>query len=471
MTARTASATALILLLAGCTTVGPDYKTPQTAATAAAAANWIEAVTPGRVERQWWQAMGDLVLAALVEQAIASAPDVREAEARVLEARAQRDAVLGGQQPQAQVTGSASENMLSKNGQLPAGRIPGLERDFPLFDVGFDASWEIDFWGRKVRQAESAAARTGQAEAAADEVRLALAAETARAYIDLRQAEAVQGLAARVAGEQGNLARLTQLRYTAGEATRIEAERAASEAAAAGAQLADAAARARAARYRLAPLVGQPPETVAAQVAAAAPIPDGPDAILTGIRSDLLRRRPDIRRAERELAAATAEIGVATADLFPRFSLFGGFGQQARSPEDLLSFDSTRFSLGPRFSWPVFQMGTIRAQIRAADARAAAAAARYDKAVIGALADSETAINRFLQARIALHRAEQSLAREDEALALVQLRVRRGEDDRLALARAELVQAQAVQRRDAARAARGQAAVALYKALGGGWER
>src|SRR5690606_28992841 len=148
---------------------------------------------------------------------------------------------------------------------------------------------------------------------------------------------------------------------------------------------------ARAAAYRLALLTGQPPEALADRLLVRAPIPNGPAAVAAGLRSDLLRRRPDVARAERELAAATADVGVATAELFPRFSLLGSIGRQARNGGDLDAGGSTRFTVGPSLHWPIFAGGAIRANIRAAGARADAAAARYEQAVLTALSDSETA--------------------------------------------------------------------------------
>jgi outer membrane protein TolC len=217
-------------------------------------------------------------------------------------------------------------------------------------------------------------------------------------------------------------------------------------------------------------LVGAPPEQVVPDLMAVQPLPASPDEIMVGIRSDLLQRRPDIRRAERELHAATADIGVATADLFPKFSILGSVGQQARSVGDLFSADSTRLQIGPSFSWPIFSGGTIRAQIRGADARAAGAAARYEKAVIGALSDSESAINRFLNARAAAVHAQASLTHQRAGFALSQQRAARGEDDRLTLTRARQSLIAAERRSADADAAKAQAAVALYKSLGGGWE-
>jgi outer membrane protein TolC len=188
------------------------------------------------------------------------------------------------------------------------------------------------------------------------------------------------------------------------------------------------------------------------------------------LRSDLLRRRPDIRRAERELAAATADVGVATAELFPRFSLLGGVGFQARDVGDLFSGDSLRFQLGPSLRWPIFSGGRIRAQIRAADARADSALIRYERAVLAALSDSETAINRYAAAGET--RAERDAARgaASEGVDLVRRRYRAGEDDLTALLQAQLAKSAAERLEIQARSAELQQFAALYKALGGGWE-
>jgi len=450
--------------LAGCT-VGPDYKRPSTPG----AANWVEAGMPGAVDLAWWNRFGDAQLSALVARAVESSPDLAEAEARLAEARANRDAVAGTRLPSVTAKGSATENVLSRNGQLPIGQIPGFQREFRLFDGGFDASWEIDLWGRQVRQGEAAAAREDAALFARRDVMLSLIAEVARNYLDLRNAQAVVATTKATAEADADLARLTRLRFEAGEASRLDAETAEGAARASAAAVPDAEASATAAAYRIAMLVGSTPEDVGTMLRAPAPLPASPDEILVGVRSELLERRPDVRRAERELVAATADIGVATADLFPRFSLFGSLGQQARNPGDLFSADSTRLQIGPSISWPIFSGGTIRAQIRAADARGQGAAARYEKAVLGALSDSETAINRFLNARIAAQEAGAALQRERAAFALVEQRVASGEDDRLALARGRKAVLVAERRENDASTRKAQAAVALFKALGGGW--
>jgi multidrug efflux system outer membrane protein len=455
----------LPLLLASACTVGPDYHAPETRA----APEWLEAGAPGQVDLQWWDRFGDPQLSALVQRAVASSPDLKEAEGRLAEARANRDATAGGRLPSVTAKGSATENVLSKNGQLPIGNIPGFQREFPLYDLGFDASWEIDLWGRRTRQMQGATARLESATYAKRDVMLTLIAEVVRSYMDLRAAQADAATAEAQAMSNAELARLTRLRFDHGEASRLDLDRADAAAKASAAAVPNAKAQASAAAYRIATLVGVPPEQVVPELQAPAPLPASPDAILVGLRSELLERRPDVRRAERDLAAATADIGVATADLFPRFSLLGSLGQQARTPGDLVSGDSFRLQIGPSFSWPIFQGGTIRAQIRAADARADQAAARYEKAVVGALSDSEAAINRFLNARAAAEDAAASLAREQGAFALAQQRADRGEDDRLTLERARQSLLSAQQRDQQARAAKAQAATSLYKALGGGW--
>lgn len=454
----------LFLLLAACT-VGPDYRAPETRPAPA----WLEAGAPGQVDLHWWDRFGDPQLSALVQRAVASSPDLKEAEARLAEARANREAVAGGRLPSVTAKGSATENVLSENGQLPLGNIPGFARDFPLYDLGFDASWEIDLWGRRTRQMQGATARLESATFARRDVMLTLIAETVRSYLDLRAAQADAATAERLAASDAELARLTRLRFDAGEASRLDLERAEGAARTSAAAIPNARAQASAAAYRIATLVGVPPEQIVPEFQAPASLPASPDTILVGLRSELLERRPDVRRAERELAAATADVGVATADLFPRFSLFGSIGQQARDPADLFSSASTRLQIGPSFSWPIFQGGTIRAQIRAADARADAAAARYEKAVVGALSDSESAINRFLNARAAAEETAVSLQREQAAFALAERRAGRGEDDRLALERARQALLAAIRRDEQARAAKAQAATALFKALGGGW--
>lgn len=464
---RPLGAALAVLALAGCT-VGPDYRRPP----ASAAPQWLEPGTPGTLETAWWRRFDDPLLARLVDDALTASPTAREATARVLEARAGEAAVRGSALPVVEANGEAVRTRLSENGELPLKSlqsIPGFQREFGLFDAGFDASWELDLWGQKRREREAAHARVEAAEAGEREAKLMLAGEIARAYIEMRQAQAAVAEARAVADADAQIARLTALLARAGEAAPMDRDRADAASGQAGDRLVQTETLARGAAYRVAALVGRPPEALMADLTATAPIPDAPDAIVTGLRSDLLRRRPDVVAAERQLAAATADIGVARGDLFPHFSLVGGLGRQARHTGDLTSGDSSRFVIGPTFSWPIFAGGQIRAAVRAADARAQAAAARYDQATVTALADSESAINRFLRARDRAATTGAALGKEQAAFTHSRALADRGEIDRLTLEQARKALAQARTLDESARAERALAAAALFKALGGGW--
>lgn len=456
---------ALALLAQACT-VGPDYTPPETAV----APTWLEPGPVGPVDVAWWKAFGDPQLDRLVQIALIQSWDLREAEARIAEARANRDSAARGALPQVTAKGSATENQLSKNGQLPISNIPGFKRRYPLYDMGFDASWELDLWGRDRRTVEGANARVEAAEWSRRDLQVGLIAEIARSFVDLRKAQRTLAVARDEAASNDRLAALAALRYRAGEDTKLAADDARSQAASAARSVELADASVSAAGYRIATLVGLPPESLVPQLRERpGPIPAPPATIAMGIRADLLLRRPDIRKAERDLAAASADIGVVTADLFPRISLLGSLGQQARKPGDLFSSDSSRFSIGPSFSWPILDFGRIRAQIRASRARDAAAEARYEKAVVGALNESEGAANRFAKAAQAAGDAADAEAHERSSFELAELRFKRGEDDRLALERARLEWLQTRQTLDDATADYAAAAIALNKSLGGGW--
>jgi multidrug efflux system outer membrane protein len=454
------------LLVSACT-LGPDYAPPQTQIEH----HWYGDSTAGPAEgARWWQSFNDRMLDSLVDQMLAGNPDLRAAQARVMEARANRDAVRGGRLPEVTVGATGNQVVLSENGQIPVGQIPGFSRSFPLFDVGFDSSWELDLWGRQARQSDAAQARSEAIALSAEATRMQLIAELARAYVGLRLAQSDLQTAQRAFAARTEIADLAALLTRAGETNQIDANRARSDADSARLAVTQAEAAVRAAAVQVTRLIGAEPADLLGRLEIPAPIPAPPPAISAGMPSDLLRRRPDIRGAERELAAASADIGVARADLFPRISLSLGLGQQARALADMADGGSTRLQAGGGLFWPLFNGGRARAMVRAADARAQSAAARYDSAVIGALADSEGAINQFDRSLAGMAAADESARREQATYALAVKRQRAGEDDRIALARATLTRLAAEQQLAQARAGAAQAAIALNKALGGGWD-
>jgi NodT family efflux transporter outer membrane factor (OMF) lipoprotein len=455
-----------LLMLCACM-VGPDYRRPPTVEFAS---GWREAASAGEVDPSWWRTLGDPELNRLVDAAAARNLALREADARLREARANREATAGARLPQVNATGSATTNEISDNGLIPVQHLPGFHRQYDLFDVGFDASWEMDLWGRTERQLQAADARSAAAVEARRDILLQTIAEVVRAYVDLRSGQAQLEAARNDSQARDRTAALVHERFAAGEASRFDDARAQEQARSARAGLPGLAADATAAAYRLALLTGQPPEALAGLADRPAPLPSAPPRIGVGLRSDLLRRRPDIREAERNLAATSADVAVATAELFPKVTLMGAIGQQSQSLGDLASRLSTRYEFGPTFSWPVLSFGRVRAQIRAADARADAAAAAYETAVLTALSDSETAINRYAAASAA--RRDRAVARTQAAVSLdlARQRYQAGEDDLLTLLSAQSEFSAAEQADLSARAAELSALISLYKALGGGWE-
>jgi NodT family efflux transporter outer membrane factor (OMF) lipoprotein len=315
---------------------------------------------------------------------------------------------------------------------------------------------------------QGANARAEAAEASLRDVVLSLRAEIARTYVELRAAQTRLATLTGDAAAQERIAGLTQQRTDAGEASRFDAARAHGLARATAAQIPALQGDVAAAAWRLALLTGQPPESADAALLVPAPIPQAPDVVALALRSDLLRRRPDVRAAERQLAAASADLGAATADLFPRLTLVGAVGRQARDAGDLTESTSTRFGVGPQLHWPIFDRGRLHAAVRGADARTTAAAARYEAAVLGALTETETTANRFARAGEALVLSREALDAQRAALGHARDRQAAGEADLIELLTVESAYASVQQAATQAEAARALQAVALYKALGGG---
>ncbi|MBY0582705.1 MAG: efflux transporter outer membrane subunit [Sphingomonas sp.] len=454
-------------LLAAACAVGPDYHRP---AVPGETGSWLSPANSKAADLAPWSALGDPVLSDLITKAVAGNFDIAEAEARLREVRAQRGVVRAKALPNAALNGSAQQTQTSVNGQFPAANIPFYDRNFSLFDAGFDASWEIDLWGGQRRAVQSADRQIDAARARAVDVRLQTVAEVVRAYAQLRGAQALLASTRADAQIAAETAAIVRQRYQAGEAARFDDSRAEEQARTAAAAIPEYEADQRAAAFRLAVLTGRPPEAVTDLIDNAAALPNLPANVAIGVRADMLRRRPDIRAAEADLAAATANVAVETANLYPKLSLTGSFSQQSRQPGDLVSGNSFGFSVGPRLNWAIFDAGRVRAQIRAADARADQAAARYTKAVLTALADSETAINRYAAATQAVAERDAARLASQTSLDLARQRYRLGEDDLLALLQAQSAFTHADRAAAQAHEAALQAYATLVKALGGGWQ-
>jgi outer membrane protein, multidrug efflux system len=457
-------------LLAGCTTVGPDYREPQVAVPAA----YLEPGTGGETDLSaWWRGFGDAQLTALIERALAQNLDVEMASARIREARAFERAAGAGATPQLAADASVTRQRISENAiPVPPGSggnggsfgLPGSE--FTSWRVGFDATWELDLFGRNRREREAASARTGAAIWNRRDAEVSFAAEVSSAYVRLRTLQARIANAEAELARQRRLERVVGARVRGGLVTGQDLQQQRSERAAAEAAIPTLQAQAKAEVHALAVLTGATPEATPELVAA--PLPSVP-AVPAGLPSDLLRRRPDIRAAERELAAATADIGVAVADLYPRFSLTAAPALVSTALASLLEWGSRSFTAGAAIDWPLFDGGRRRAQIEVRDARQEQAMIRYRQAVLAALQDVEDALARLDGDRRQLAGLEEAHGTAARAEEIANTRYRGGlvtySDVLLAQARRLTLENQMIE----ARGALARDTVALTKALGGGW--
>jgi len=379
-------------LLVGCT-VGPSYRRPEVPVPA----TWRQAEQPGvslgvATVTDWWQTFQDPVLDRLVQRAVAANLDLKVATARVREARALRGITAADRVATVTASGTAARVRESEH---VTPRPPGFDVEHDFFQVGLDASWELDFWGRVRRAVEAADAAVEAAEEARHDVLVILLAEVARNLTEVRAAQQRLFIARQNIHTQQESVELTRVRFEAGLGTEVDVAQARTLLATTQAQVPGLEAARDAAIHRVGVLLGQAPGTLVDELRQAARIPTGPPAVPVGLPSELLRRRADVRRAERELAAATARIGVATADLFPRFALTGTLGVAATDAADVFTGASRFWSLGPQVVWPLFAGGRIKANIRVQEARQEAALARYEQAVLAALEDTETALVQY----------------------------------------------------------------------------
>jgi multidrug efflux system outer membrane protein len=465
-------------LLAGCTTVGPNYKEPQVAVPE----RYLEAgAVPASSDAQltaWWRSFGDPLLVSLVERSLAQNLDIEAAAARVREARALERAAGARALPQVAAEASVTRQRISENAiAAPPGAgapggggggfaLPGEE--FTTWRAGFDASWEIDLFGRNRREREAARARTGAAIWNRRDLEVSVAAEVASAYLRLRELQQRIANAEAELARQERFERLVAARAHGGLVTGQDLEQQRSESGAAAALIPALQNQARAEIHALGVLTGGTPDALASELPQAASLLVAP-SIPAGLPSDLLRRRPDIRAAERELAAATADIGVAVADLYPRFSLTAAPALVSTALASLLEWGSRSFTAGAAVDWPLFDGGRRRATVDVRNARQEQALIAYRKAVLSALQDVEDALSRVAGDRAQLARLEQALSNAARAEGIARTRYDGGlvtfSDVLQAQARRIALEGQVIETKGAF----ARDTVALAKALGGGW--
>ncbi|UVL59419.1 efflux transporter outer membrane subunit [Pseudomonas sp. B21-032] len=455
----------LVLALAACA-VGPDYKAPDTAAAQLSAANEPSAKATfdrSRFESIWWNQFDDPVLNKLVSQSLDGNRELRVAFARLKAARAIRDDVSNDALPT--VTSRASAD-------LGKGQVPGQSEDrvnSERYDLGLDMAWELDLFGRIQRQLEASEAEQDAAQADLQQLQVSLIAELVDAYGQLRGAQLREKIALANLKTQQDSRGITETLRDAGVGNDLDVVRADARLAAVEASVPQLQAEQVRARNRIATLLGQRPDALAVDLSPAQ-LPAIAKALPVGDPGELLKRRPDIRSAERQLAAATANIGVATADLFPRVSLSGFLGFTAGRGSQLGSSAAKAWALGPSITWAAFDLGSVRARLRGANADAEGALANYEQQVLLALEESENAFSDYSKRQQRLLALLRQSEASRKAADLASIRYREGTVDYLVLldAERERLSAEDAQAQGEVDLYRG--IVAIYKALGGGWQ-
>jgi multidrug efflux system outer membrane protein len=449
-------------VLAACA-VGPDYQAPETRA--AASFDGLEKpYSNGEHLADFWRSFDDATLARLVDEAVGSNYDVRIALSRVAEARALRRDVAFDLAPSISAGGGYTETRVSREQTLA-----GAPRSTEYYDAGFDAFWELDFFGRVRRGLEASDAQLGAIEAARRDALVIVTAEVTRTYFELRGFQQQLDVARRNVSNQRSTLDLATARLDAGSGTEFDTARAQAQLSATLGSIAPLEAAVARSIHRLSVLVGREPGALRAELAPARDLPALPGIVPVGDPAGMLRRRPDIRVAERELAASTAGIGVAVADLFPRVTFTGSAGYVAGASGDLGNSGTDAYVLAPGISWSIFDLGHVQARIAASKARQQTALLRYEKTVLTALEETENSLVSHARARDRLVHDEAAVKASATAADLARVRYENGASDFLQVLDAERTLLVSEDQLARSRTDAATSLIAVYKSLGGGW--
>jgi NodT family efflux transporter outer membrane factor (OMF) lipoprotein len=458
----------VLIVVGGCAMVGPDFVPPE----APVAEEWEESeeevLTRESAEHSdWWKVFNDPVLDELIQTAYRQNLSLQIAGLRVLQARAQLGIVTGDLYPQRQ----------QMTGDYNSVQNPGNPSEyFNESSFGFDAAWELDFWGKFRRGIQSADASLISSIASYDDVLVTLTAEVARTYVQIRTFQERIRLAEENIEIQQRALELATVQFEVGTVTELDKQQATTNLRSTQASVPAFQISLRQAQHALSILMGMPPGDLSTILGGASEIPVPPAEVSVGIPADLLRRRPDIKQAELQAAAQCAQIGVARSELFPSFSLNGTLGWKANDSGDNSLGDmftkeiSYGFSFGPSFAWNFLNYGRLKNQVRVQDALFEQTLINYQEVVLEAAQEVEDAMVGFLlsqtQAKYLKESAE--AAKRSSDLSMLQykegiIEYQRVLDSNLAL----------TQQQDQYAQTRGEIVtnlIAIYKALGGGWQ-
>ncbi len=460
------------VFLTGCA-VGPNYRKPEVSTPA----QWGEPMAGGETNSAasiagWWRNFHDPELDSLIDRAVQSNLDLRIAQARVREARAQYGIAVGNLWPTVDASGSYSYQRNSQNQPIYANLPPslGVPLGYGLYQSGFDASWEIDVFGGQRRAAEGARAQVAAAQFGERDVLISLLGDVAVSYVQARGYQRQIEIANENIQAQEQSLAITQKRFEHGLVSNLDVQQAATLLATTRATVPTLETSLAASIHRLGVLLGQPPEAVQTELSTVAPIPPAPPMVPVGLPSQLLLRRPDVAQAEQQLAAATANIGVAKADLFPKFYLTSSAGLESVSASDWFEAGSRFWQAGPTVQWNIFDAGRIRANIRVQNARQEEALDTYEKTSLSAFEDVENALVAYAKEQVRRRSLEDAVKSSQESLRLANRLYANGLTDFINVLDAERSLYQAEDSLANSDMMVSADVVALYKSLGGGWE-
>ncbi len=469
-------------VLAGCST--PAYRAPEVPVPSAYNVGGITpAVTEARgaseeiptsvvhvsttlASTPFWSDLGDSTLTRLVREAQRANTDVRVAQSRLTSARAARRLAAYDLVPTITGTGSTARS------QSSLAQTPGLTSQLPAFqlwDVGFDASWEVDFFGRVGRNVRAQGALAESSEYGLEDVQVSVAAEVARTYFDLRGAQRQLAVSQRNAANQRKIVKLTEDRLAAGSGTAFDTERAKSVLYLTLAATPGLESQIALDRNRIAVLIGRSPDALPVALLDSGALPRLPDTVFVGSPDQLVRRRPDVLRAERQLAARSLFVGSARAEYLPRVTLGARAGYAATSVDSLFKRGNSRLLVGPVVSFPLFDIGRVRERVEVAQSGQEEAQATYNATVLRALEESEGSLVTYDRAHARVAILESAVRSSTRAADLAQQRFEAGLTDFLQVLDAERTLLDAENQLEQGRTAAATALVAVYKAVGGTW--
>jgi len=454
----------VVAVLAACA-VGPNYDPPQTPLgdTFAGAANTT--FSGAAAVPRFWNTFGDTKLDELVAQAVAANYDLRIAQTRVREARALRRDAAFDLAPTINASGGRTKQRTAN-----IATVPDAPRVAEFYDAGFDAFWELDFFGGVRRGLEASNAELGAVEAERRDAQVIVTAEVTRTYFELRGQQQQLEVARRNVVNQRETLDLANARLEAGSGTDFDTARAQAQLSTTLGRIAPLEAAVARSIHRLSVLVGKQPHALTSELTPVQDLPALPDIVPVGDPASLLRRRPDIRIAERDLAAATARIGVAVADLFPKVTFTGSAGYVAADRSSLGDNGSRAYVLAPGISWGIFDLGHVQARIDAAKWRKDGALLEYQHTVLQALEETENSLVTHARARERLVHDEAAVRASNVAADLARVRYEDGASDFLQVLTAERTLLDAEDQLARSRTEAATSLIAVYKSLGGGWE-